>query len=309
MAKKVTKTNEYSGFDELPESTQAAAEKDYVAWDKKTNIQRLDSIADYQASIINKVAGIARDNGDRSGVFWEQGKTIAELDKNMPFNGNTGLPYTSLDGVLMRSVMAIEGYKEPIFLTMRQANLMGGTLKKTGEMTRNGKEEYQLGVKIAMLRTNEFVPTLDEQGNKIYEPKLDEDGNKVLTKNGEEVKIIKGEWKALKEPMYESVTLYNIEQFDNLDRTKLQKLDTKALQAKRDNIVNNKSKPNFNLGLIKKGLDGKPKTGSRTIENLYEFIKAAQTGRDFTPKQEIKVNLQATKEFAQTQEKQQSFSR
>lgn len=299
MAKK--KTNEYSGFDDLPENTQQAAKQDYIAWENKTNAQRLDSIADYGASIINKIVGISKETGSKA--FWQTPANSAELDASIPYNGSTGMPYTNLDNILMRSVMAIEGYQEPIFLTMKQANKMSGVLKKTGEMTRNGKEAYQLGVKVAQLRTHEFVPEFDKNGNKVMTPALDENGKEILTKKGEVAMNVKGEWKELKEPMYESVTLYNIEQFDNLDRSKLKELNLKPLQAKREQIARQaKGEEQFKFKF--KSLEGK--TGTRTLNNLRDFIKATQTGKDFTP---LVVNRDATKEFANTQEKQQGFSR
>lgn len=301
MAKKKT-TNEYSGFDDFNAETQAAAEQDYIAWDKKTNAQRLDSMSNYQASIFNKVVSVANETNDRSNVFWEKATSIEELDKSMPFNGETGLPYTTLSGVLMRSVMAIEGYKEPIFLTMKQANRMGGQLKKTGELTRNGKDEYVLGVKIAQLKEQEFVPELNKDGSKKMIPVLNRDGEPVLNSKGEQILKPAGEWRKLKEPMYESITLYNIEQFDNLDRSKLKTINLEPLRKKRESIAKNpEQKLNYKLGMLR------GKTGNTTLDNLYKFIEATQTGKDFAPKERVKVNMGATKEFVN--EKQQGFSR
>lgn len=304
MSKKV-KTNEYSGFDELPEQKQAEAKQEHIAWENQSNLQRLESVSNYQASIVNKVVGIARDTNDRSGVFWEKQSTIEELDKTIPFNGETGMPYTNLDNILMRSVMAIEKFKEPIFLTVRQANKMGGTLKKTGEKTRNGKDEYVLGVKVVQLKTHEFVPELNKDGTKKMIPALDRDGNVILNqKTGEEVLKIAGQWKELKEPMYESVSLYNVEQFENLDRSKLKELNLEPLRKKRESIAKNpQAKLDYKLGMLKE------KTGALTLQNLYNFLEATQTGKDFTPKERAKVNMGATKEFVNEKPKQQGFSR
>lgn len=304
MAKKV-KTNEYSGFEELSEEVKTEAVKKHIAWENQSNLQRLDSVSTYQAMIINKVAGIARDTNDRSGVFWEKPATSDELDKSIPYNGETGMPYTNLDNILMRSVMAIEKFKEPVFLTVRQANKMGGTLKKTGELTRNGKDEYVLGVKIVQLKTHEFVPELNEDGTKKKIPVLDEDGNVVLNqKTGEEIFKVAGEFKELKEPMYESVSLYNVEQFDNLDRSKLKTLNLAPLHKKRESIAKNpEAKLNYKLGMLK------GKTGTLTLQNLYKFLEATQTGKEFAPQERAKINMGATKEFVNEKPKEQGFSR
>lgn len=301
MASKKTKTNEYSGFDDIKPEIKNEAQDKHIAWENKTNAQRLDSIAEYQARTINKVVSIANETNDRSGVFWEQPKNAKELDTNIPFNGSTGMPYTNLDNILMRSVMAIEGFKEPIFLTMRQANIMGGELKKTSEKTRNGKDEFVKGVKIIQLKTREFVPELDSNGKKIYEPALDKQGKEILTKKGEVALNVKGEWKELKEPMYESLTLYNIEQFEKLDKDKLKKLNLEPLYAKRAQLSKqSNSEEQFKFKF--QSLEGK--IGVNTLRNLREFIKATQTGKDFQP---LVVNLNATKEYAQ--DKQKAMSR
>ena len=288
----------------MNEETKAAAQASLSSWDSKTNAERLDSIATYQAMIINKVLGVAKETGDRSGVFWEQKATSAELDKGIPFNGATGKPYTNLDNILMRSIMSIEGYKEPIFLTMRQANIMGGVLERTGNQTKNGKDEYVKGVKVVQLKTREFVPELDSKGNKIYEPALDENGKEILTKKGEVAMNVKGEWKTLKEPVFESITLYNIEQFNGINREKLATLDLKSLQEKRAKI-SREFRGEEQFASKYKSLEGK--TGKNTLQNLREFTKATQTGKEFTPR--LSINMSAKKEFVQEQNKQQGLSR
>lgn len=283
---------------------QEEVEAQHKAWDLQSNAERIDSISNYQASIINGVVTKANELNDRSGVFWEKPTNKEDMDKTIPFNGSTGMPFTNLDNLLMRSVMSIEGYKEPIFLTMKQANLMGGRLKKTGELTRNGKEEFVKAVKIAQLTTKEFVPELDENGKKKLVPVLDKDGKPILNKKGEEVKKIAGEWKELKEPMYESISYYNIEQFDNLDKSKLKPLDLEPLNKKRESIAKNpQAKLDYKLGMLR------GKTGDLTLNNLYEFVKATQTGKDFAPKERVRANMQATKEFVNEKSQQQGFSR
>lgn len=304
MPRKVKDTIDYSGFDELPEKVQEQAQQEYKAWELQSNLERINSIANYQASIINGVISKANEMEDRSCVFWEKNFTKEDLDKTIPYNGSTGKPYTNLDNILMRSVMAIENYKEPIFLTMNQANLLGGTLKKTGQKTRNGKDEYVKGIKIAQIRTEEFVPELNPDGTKKMTPVLDKEGKPVLDKNGEQRMKVAGEYKKLKEPVYESYSLYNIEQFDNLDRTKLKKIDFKPLEAKREAIAKNpETKLDYKLGMLK------GKTGDYTLNNLYEFVKATQKGINFEPKimQRPSINMSATKEFVN--EKAKDFSR
>ena len=285
----------------MKNDVKEAAQNNFKSWEEKTNAERLDSIATYQAMIINKVLKVAKETNDRSGVFWEQKASQAELDSSIPFNGATGKPYANLDNILMRSVMSIEGFKEPIFMTARQANIMGGVLKRTGNQTRNGKDEYVKGVKVVQLKTSEFVPELDKNGNKQYEPAF-KDGEPVMKKDGTQAMNVKGEWRQLKEPVFESVTLYNVAQFDKLNRDKLKKLDLSSLKERRAKI-NREFRGEEKFDTKYKSLEGL--TGKNTLQNLREFTKATQTGKEFTPK--LTVNMTAKKEFVQN--KQQGLSR
>ena len=291
-------------LDGIGKEAKEAAQASYQRWADKTNSERLESIATYQAMIINKVLKDAKATNDRSGVFWEKKASQAELDASIPFNGATGKPYTNLDNILMRSVMAIEGFKEPIFMTMREANIMGGTLKKTGEQTRNGKDEYVKGIKVVQLKQREFVPELDKNGKKILEPAFDKDGNAIMTKNGEQAQNVKGKWVELKEAVFESITLYNVAQFDNINRDKLAKLDMTSLQQKRAEL-RREFRGEEKFATKYKSLEGK--TGTNTLRNLREFTKATQTGKEFTPS--LSVNMSAKKEIVQEKQQQQGFSR
>ena len=284
-----------------PQVLQAVSEK-YKAWDERSNVERLDAITTYQAVLFNKVLKKAKLDNDRSSVFWEQNTKLEDIDKSMPFNGYTGKPYTSLDGLLMRSVAIVEGYKEPIFFTMKQANMLGGILKKEHDengnvkKTINGKDEYVKGIKILQTRKSEFIPELDKDGNKIYELAIDKDGNKVLDKNGKEVLKPKGVVKEYKQPMLETVELYHISQFDQIQMDKVKSIDLSDLKAKRNEFTKNPSEypVKFKQFLFKRE-DGSTPLGPRVVENLRNYEKATKTGRNFTPL----LDYNATKEFKQ----------
>ncbi|TQR56273.1 ArdC-like ssDNA-binding domain-containing protein [Campylobacter troglodytis] len=282
-------------FNNLQKQSQQTALSDYKAWEDKTNAERIDSIAEYQSRIINRVFGVAKEQNNRDLVFWQKEQSSQELDKNIPYNGATGKPYTNLDNILMRSVMAIENYQEPIFMTMRQANIMGGVLKKTGNTTRNGKEEYVKGIKVVQVKTKEFVPELDANGNKQYEPAF-KNGQPVMKKDGTQAMNVKGQTRELKEPMFESVTLYNVAQFDNLDRTKLKELDMESLNKNRE-ILGKNAQAEKQFDFKYKSLEGK--LLPETLKNLRDFTKATQTGMDFKP---IIIKKEAKKEYVQNKE-------
>lgn len=280
---------------------QAASQ--HKAWDERTNVEKLDAITTYQAFIFTKLLQKAKLNNDRSKVFWEKNTNLEDIDKSMPYNGYTGKPYTSLDGLLMRSVAAVEGYDKPIFFTMTQANRLGGVLKKeldekgNVKKTVNGKDEYVKGIKVLQTRKGEFIPELDANGNKIYEPALDKDGNKILTQEGKEVLKPKGVWKEYERPILESVNLYHISQFDNIKMDKVKSIDMSDLQKKRNEFAKNSNKEypvKFNQFLFKRE-DGSMPLGARVVENLRNYEKAAQTGRNFTPL----LDFNATKSFKQ----------
>lgn len=97
-----------------PQVLNAVGEK-HKAWDERTNVEKLDAITTYQAFIFTKLLQKAKLDNDRSKVFWEKNTKLEDIDKSMPYNGYTGKPYTSLDGLLMRSVAAVQGYDKPIF--------------------------------------------------------------------------------------------------------------------------------------------------------------------------------------------------
>ena len=290
------------GFEPQPQVLQAVSES-HKAWDERTNIERLDAITTYQAMIINKVLQQAKLKNDRSSVFWEKNTSLEDIDKSMPFNGFTGKPYTSLDGLLMRSVMSIEGHKEPIFFTMKQANKLGGVLKREYDeqgnvkKTANGKDEYVKGIKVLQTRKGEFIPEFDKEGKKIYEPALDKDGNKITTKDGKEVLKPKGVWKEYEKPMLESVTLYHISQFDNIKMDKVKSIDLSDLKTKRNEFAKNPNKEyplKFKQFQFKRE-NGSTALGSRVVENLRNYEKAIGTGRNFTPT----LDYNATKTFKQ----------
>lgn len=285
-----------------PQVLNAVGEK-HKAWDERTNVEKLDAITTYQAFIFTKLLQKAKLDNDRSKVFWEKNTKLEDIDKSMPYNGYTGKPYTSLDGLLMRSVAAVQGYDKPIFFTMRQANMLGGSLKKeldeqgNVKKTANGKDEYVRGIKVLQTRKREFIPELDKNGNKIYEPALDKDGNKILNKKGEEVLNVKGVWKELEKPTFESVNLYHISQFDGIQMDKVKSIDLNDLKKARNEFTKNPNKEypvKFNQFLFKRE-DGSTALGARVVENLRNYEKATKTGRNFTPL----LDFNAKKEYAQ----------
>lgn len=246
---------------------------DYKNWNEKTNDERALSIAEYSKSIIAKSIGEKK-------MFWDKDMTKEQIDRSMPFNGATGLPYNGVSNLLLRAVSEMNGYEKPQFLTMQQANLMGGTLKKEldengkEQLTKNGKTLYVKGVKVAFYKQYEYKPKLDSQGKEMLRNITDKDGNPKLGKDGKPLPPqVVMEKVFLEKPILETVTLYHASQFDNLKQDKLKEIILEPLQ-------------NFREKQQDKPYDIRPKIeglslGKKVSADLNNFLTSQIKGIDY----------------------------
>lgn len=264
-----------------------------TAWDERTNAEKVDSINRYYAQILMK-------NNRNEDAFWKQSMSKEDITASIPFNGSTGRPYQSETSLILRAISQLNGYKEPIFLTMKNANLLGATLKKEYDeqgnvkQTANGKTQFVRGVKIALISNREFVPKKDANGQVVTEPRKDKDGNILLDDKGNPLMKTVKTVQYYKSPVLETATLYHISQFDNLDMSKLKSIDMEAVNNRRDYFAKTGKEPSTkikNFGIF-----------PNVARDLENFVKAEAKGIDYSrPRQQhldlgLRLDMGAKKE-------------
>ncbi|OEV68575.1 hypothetical protein AJY52_07580 [Campylobacter lari] len=273
---------------------QVKKEKPYKSWDERTNEEKRASVNEYSKAIIAKAI-------KEKNAFWAKDMSKEEIQNTMPYNASKGIVYTGQTSALLRAVSDLNDYKEPSFLTMKQANFLGGTLKRELDengnpaLTKNGKEAYVQGVKIAILKTEGYVPKLDENGkemqrvikNKDGEPKLDKEGKPMYEPVMEKVYY--------KEPKLETITLYHTSQFDNLKPEKLKERDIEGLEKLREGLkqLEYDVRPNVNaFGLTEK-----------TTRDINNFLNSELKGLDYQKIQEKEISNEKEISKNKTQKK------
>ncbi|EAK7448933.1 DUF1738 domain-containing protein [Campylobacter jejuni] len=262
----------------------------YKAWDERSNEEKKASINEYSKAIIAKAI-------KEKATFWGKDMSKKDIDNSMPYNASKGIAYTGQTSALLRAVSELNGYEKPSFLTMKQANFLGGTLKKQLDengkpvLTKSGKEAYEQGVKIALLKTESYVPKLDENGQTMTRAIKDQNGNQKIGKDGKPMFEIVMEKIYHKTPILETVTLYHTSQFDNLKMDKLKERDLESLEKLRDSIKksNYDTRPNINnLGL-----------GEKVTRDINNFLNAELKGLDYSKIQDREVTKTQTNEKEQ----------
>ena len=264
------------------ESVSHSNAPQFKAWGDRTNEERRDSYNEYARAIIAK--SIKDDK-----MFWGKDYSAKQLDDTMPYNASKGATYSGITSILLRAVTEMNGYEKPSFLTMQQANFLGAKLKKEiGEdgkpvLTKNGKEAYVKGVKIALMKEYDYRDKLNSQGQPIMRD--------VQTKDGIQQKPVKEKF-YLPKPVLETITLYHISQFDNLDFNKLKERDLNPIKTFRENLKNEARDYRPDLSKIK--------LTSRTQTDLENFLNSQAKGIDYK-KIQTRENTQEQKQ-AQTQQ-------
>ncbi|EHP2203241.1 DUF1738 domain-containing protein [Campylobacter jejuni] len=271
-------------------ANEQVKDNSYKAWDERSNEEKKASINEYSKAIIAKAI-------KEKATFWGKDMSKKDIDNSMPYNASKGIAYTGQTSALLRAVSELNGYEKPSFLTMKQANFLGGTLKKQLDengkpvLTKSGKEAYEQGVKIALLKTESYVPKLDENGQTMTRAIKDQNGNQKIGKDGKPMFEIVMEKIYHKTPILETVTLYHTSQFDNLKMDKLKERDLESLEKLRDSIKksNYDTRPNINnLGL-----------GEKVTRDINNFLNAELKGLDYFKIQDREVTKTQTNEKEQ----------
>ncbi|EKM7708398.1 DUF1738 domain-containing protein [Campylobacter jejuni] len=271
-------------------ANEQVKDNSYKAWDERSNEEKKASINEYSKAIIAKAI-------KEKATFWGKDMSKKDIDNSMPYNASKGIAYTGQTSALLRAVSELNGYEKPSFLTMKQANFLGGTLKKQLDengkpvLTKSGKEAYEQGVKIALLKTESYVPKLDENGQTMTRAIKDQNGNQKIGKDGKPMFEIVMEKIYHKTPILETVTLYHTSQFDNLKMDKLKERDLESLEKLRDSIKksNYDTRPNINnLGL-----------GEKVTRDINNFLNAELKGLDYSKIQDREVTKTQTNEKEQ----------
>ncbi|EMG4090038.1 ArdC family protein [Campylobacter jejuni] len=271
-------------------ANEQVKDNSYKAWDERSNEEKKASINEYSKAIIAKAI-------KEKATFWGKDMYKKDIDNSMPYNASKGIAYTGQTSALLRAVSELNGYEKPSFLTMKQANFLGGTLKKQLDengkpvLTKSGKEAYEQGVKIALLKTESYVPKLDENGQTMTRAIKDQNGNQKIGKDGKPMFEIVTEKIYHKTPILETVTLYHTSQFDNLKMDKLKERDLESLEKLRDSIKksNYDTRPNINnLGL-----------GEKVTRDINNFLNAELKGLDYFKIQDREVTKTQTNEKEQ----------
>ncbi|AHK74254.1 ArdC-like ssDNA-binding domain-containing protein [Campylobacter coli] len=271
-------------------ANEQVKDNSYKAWDERTNEEKKASINEYSKAIIAKAI-------KEKATFWGKDMSKQDIDNSMPYNASKGIAYTGQTSALLRAVSELNGYEKPSFLTMKQANFLGGTLKKQVDekgkpiLTKNGKEAYEQGVKIALLKTESYIPKVDENGQVMTRAIKDQNGNQKIGKDGKPMFETVMEKIYHKTPILETVTLYHTSQFENLKMDKLKERDLESLEKLRDSIKrsNYDTRPNVNnLGL-----------GERVTRDINNFLNAELKGLEYSKIQDKEITQTQTKKKEQ----------
>ncbi|MBD5165630.1 ArdC-like ssDNA-binding domain-containing protein [Helicobacter sp.] len=281
-------------------ATQVAEQSNYVAWEQKSNVERMESFNGYVKSIL------LHSIKEKKQV-WSKEQSAKDLDNSIPYNASTGYTFSGVESLLLRTQAELKGYKEPQFITMQQGNFMGGKLKRALDengnpaLTKNGKDAYEQGIKVAFLQRYDYVPKLDNEGKEMTRIARDKEGNPKLDKEGKEITEIVKEKVFLKEPRLETITLYHPSQFEGLDTSKLKERNLEPLQEfrakQKENNYDLRPKNLDNLGLDKE-----------TTNHLKNFLTAEMKGIDYVPIQEQSINKLQTQVKGQQQKQEMGRS-
>ncbi|MBZ7963307.1 DUF1738 domain-containing protein [Campylobacter sp. W0049] len=290
MAKRKNATKEIQ--EKVEEQTQ---NNSFKAWDERTNEEKRASINEYSKAILAKAI-------KEKATFWNKDLSQKEIDETIPYNASKGIVYTGATSALLRAVTALNGYEKPSFLTMKQANFLGGKLKKLLDdegkpiKTKNGKEAYVTGVKIAILKSETYTPKLDEKGNPMFRDIKDKEGNIKLDEKGNPMREQVMEKVYLKNPVLETITLYHTSQFEGLQTKKLKDRDLNKLQEMREHLKksNYDTRPNINHF----------KLGERATRDINNFLNSELKGMSYVKIQD-RENTQTN---TQKQEKKQGMA-
>lgn len=253
-------------------------EQGYTKWENKTNAERLESINTYYKMILAKSIGEKK-------AFWNKDMNQQEIDNTIPFNASTGRPYGGITSLALRAITKLNGYEDSNFLTMKQANFMHGKLKY--EVNEKGEKEFVKGVKMTTLREYEYQPKLDKEGKPMT--------REVTNKNGEVRQEPVLEKVFFKEPRLETITLYHISQFDDLDKSQLKSRDLEPLKKFREE---QKERP-YDLRAKVQVLG----LGDSVTQDLNNFLTSQTKGLDYNKIQH--QSLSQIRNQGRTQEKEQ----
>lgn len=202
------------------------------SWEQMSNKEKEESMYSSFRAIIGKACIEKK-------AFWQQNMTIEEIDKTMPYSPESGNPAIGIPSIILRTVMAINDYKEPQFLTANQAARLGGTIKKqldeNGNVVINektGKEQLVQGTRIPVRKNYEMV----DYNPKTGEQHVDKKNPTYIDKNGKEQTNYIMYKKLLPYPKVDSLTYYHVSQFDGLDKSKFKEKDMSKVEKMRKEI-------------------------------------------------------------------------
>lgn len=292
MAKRKEETKTAEVTEKVVEPTQ---EQGYKKWEEKSNAERLESINTYYKMILAKSIGEKK-------TFWNKDMSQKEIDNSIPYNASTGKPYSGITSLVLRAAKELNGYEDSNFLTMKQANLMHGTLKytpkfdeKTGEIIKNENGEivkdYVKGIKMTYLQDYEYKPKLDKEGKPMT--------REVKKENGEIEKVPVLEKVFLKNPKLETITLYHISQFDNLNIKQLKSRNLEPLNKYREEQKERPYDLRAKVGVL--GLS------DSVTQDLNNFLTSQMKGIDYHKIQHQSLSQIKQQERTQTQEQGRSL--
>lgn len=245
----------------------------FKSWEQKNNFERLESINSYNRMIIATNIKQARQNGNQP--FYSIDMQLKDIDATMPYNPSNGKPFGGELSMVMRADAQTRGYESAEYITMKQANFLGGKLRQEQDengkllFNENGTKKYPQGVKSAFLAEFEYQPKTNENGE-IIQAK-DKNGKPKFDNRGEKVPVM--EKIALKEPKLETVTYYHISSFDNIDNAKLQKRNMNVVNEYRKELQGQQNDYRSNLSHL--GL------APKTQKDLENFLDSQTKGKDY----------------------------
>lgn len=261
--------------DEKQVTAEKETTKDYTQWEERSNAERLKSINTYYKMIIAKSIGEKKS-------FWNKSMSSKEIDNTIPYNASTGKPYNGIASLVLRAAKEINGYEDSNFITMRQANLKHGTLKF--QINEKGEKEYARGVKVTHMVNHEYVNKLDSHGKPLMREVKDKEGN--ITQEPVKEKVF------LKEPKLETITLYHVSQFDNLDQSQLKQRDLESLKQRRELEKDRPRDFRSNLDFLE--------LGKAVTQDLNNFLTSQYKGIDYQ-----KIQHQSLKHIRQNERTQE----
>lgn len=264
----------------------------FKSWENKNNFERLESINSYNRMIIATNIKQARQNGNEP--FYRKSMEIKDIDATMPFNPSNGKPFGGELSMVMRADAQTRGYESAEYITMKQANFLGGKLRQEQDekgkllFNENGTKKYPNGVKSAYMAEFEYKPKTNENGE-IIQAK-DKDGKPKFDNKGNIVPVM--EKIALKEPKLETVTYYHISSFDNIDNAKLQKRNMNVVNEYRKELQGQQNDYRSNLSHL--GL------APKTQKDLENFLDSQTKGKDYQAIQHTNIR-EVQNELSQSQ--------